>query len=133
MSKVHPQTIVPAGLSVLLPTRGRPEKLARMLDSLFALAARPEAVEAVLRIDDDDRDTQVVDFRRWNCQVVIGPRQSMGALNTACLNAMRHDLFVTSNDDLIVRTEGWDQRIRAAAAAYVGEAGTPPIHVRGLE
>lgn len=103
-------------ISILLPTRGRPDSLSRMLDSLFGLADRPDRVEAVVRIDDDDAATLALDLTRWPVRRLVGARLPMALLNTACLDAAAGDILLAANDDIVVRTKGWDTRMRAAAA-----------------
>lgn len=108
----------PPMISVLLPTRGRPASLTRMLTSLFENAARPDRVEAVLRMDDDDEAGIALDFPDWNVRRLVGPRAPMAELNTACLTAARGDILLLANDDVVVRTPGWDDRMRAAIARF---------------
>lgn len=114
----------PALISVLMPTRGRPAAVVRMLSTLFSLAERPDRVEAVLRIDDDDAATLALDFAATpelagaNVRRLVGPRLPMAELNTACLEAAGGDILFAANDDVAVRTQGWDARLRAAVARH---------------
>lgn len=105
-------------VSLLLPTRGRPASLSRMLDSAFELAARPDRVEAVVCIDDDDAATLALDFSAWNVRRLVGPRRPMAELNAACLAAATGDLLFAVNDDVVVRTKAWDEVLRARTAAF---------------
>jgi len=45
-------------VSVILPTRGRPEGLRRCIESVLRTAAHPEAIEFLIRIDLDDVPTR---------------------------------------------------------------------------
>lgn len=108
----------PLLVSVLLPSRGRPDSLLRMLDSLYETAAVPDRVEAVVRIDDDDAPTLALDLSRWPLRRVVGPRLPMALLNTACLDAATGDILIAANDDLVVRSPGWDERLREAATRF---------------
>lgn len=114
----EPRSPQAAPISILLPTRARPDSLTRMLDSAFRLSARPELLEAVVCIDDDDAATLAVDFSAWRVRRLVGPRRPMAELNAACLAAATGDLLFAVNDDVIVRTEGWDDKLRAATAAF---------------
>jgi hypothetical protein len=44
-------------ISLLVPTRGRPQLLQRLFDSLAETTSRLERIEIVLYIDDDDLPT----------------------------------------------------------------------------
>ncbi len=99
-------------LSLIVPTRERPERLRAFLHSLDATAECPERVEVILVIDEDD-----VQSVRHQCQristreVMVPPRQTMGSLNTAGYEAARGRYLMLLNDDVVARTTGWDQRI----------------------
>jgi glycosyltransferase involved in cell wall biosynthesis len=100
--------------SLIVPTRQRPAQLARLLDSLAATAARPEALEVVLVIDADDPASAGVAHGRLALKrVIVPPGLPMGALNTAGYEASAGDWLMLLNDDVIARTPGWDNRFRA--------------------
>ena len=100
-------------ISLLLPTRNRPALAQRFLDSVWEQAADPSRVEVVLCIDEDDTESHAISHPRLALAKVIGPRQSMGSLNSACLAQSKGDVVILSNDDIVVRTRGWDDKIRA--------------------
>jgi hypothetical protein len=100
--------------SLIVPTRQRPAQLGRLLDSLAATAARPAALEVVLVIDTDDpASTRVTHGGLALKRVVVPPGLPMGALNTAGYEASAGDFLMLLNDDVVVRTPGWDDRFRA--------------------
>ncbi len=109
---------VPVRISVLIPTRKRPQLLERMLESLVPTAEHPEALEVVVCIDDDDDETLALDLDRWSVKRIVGPRQSMGKLNAICYARSTGDIVILGNDDIVVRTQGWDERIREAARRF---------------
>lgn len=86
--------------------------LRRMLNSLFSLADSPHILEVIVYIDDDDAETLAFDISPWNVIRIVGPRQTMGKLNAACYAKSRGDIVMLGNDDMVVRTRGWDTRIR---------------------
>lgn len=95
-------------ISLIVPTRGRPAKLARMLDSVAATAYHPERLEIVLVVDEDD-PASLVQHPRLNVKHAVGaPGRRMGALNGAGYAASRGDFVMLLNDDVIARTPGWD-------------------------
>jgi hypothetical protein len=95
--------------SLIVPTRGRPGRLRRFLDSVAGTAYHPERIEVVLVIDADDPVSQMAAHPVLTIRRVVGPSgRTMGALNTAGYAASAGDYIMLLNDDVIVRTPGWD-------------------------
>src|SRR5262249_38893742 len=108
--------------SLIVPTRGRPEQLRRFLASVAATARAPDALEVVLVLDDDDSaSTCVTDEAIPLRHVVVRPGQTMGALNAAGYGASTGRYVMLLNDDVVVRTPGWDAKIRACFRAFPDE------------
>jgi hypothetical protein len=105
-------------LSLLVPSRGRPHQLRRFLDSAYATADRPDSVETVVFLDGDDAVNYGGIAAPGPVRRITGRADSMGARNTRCLEAARGEILVLANDDVVVRTPGWDRLIRAAAARF---------------
>lgn len=95
-------------LSLIVPTRGRPAKLARLLDSIAATAHHPGRLEVVLVLDSDDPASAARHPRLDVRHAVGAPGRTMGALNSAGYAAARGDYVMLLNDDVICRTPGWD-------------------------
>jgi hypothetical protein len=95
-----------------MPTRGRPERARRFLQSVRETASVCERVEIILYVDLDDPESHGIADAALDVQTIIGPRQSMGANNSACFERARGDIIVLVNDDVVIRTQGWDERIR---------------------
>jgi glycosyltransferase involved in cell wall biosynthesis len=96
-------------LSLIVPTRGRPEALARFLRSLANTARSPERLEVILVVDTDD---ECPDIAGWpfSVRVVAGPPgRTMGQLNRDGFTASRGAFVMLLNDDVIARTRGWDR------------------------
>jgi glycosyltransferase involved in cell wall biosynthesis len=99
-------------LSLLVPTRGRPAQLARLLDSLADTTSAPDSLEIVLVLDDDD-PASAMTHRRLNVVHTVGPPgRTMGRLNQAGYLASAGDFVMLLNDDVVARTPGWDGRVR---------------------
>lgn len=104
-------------ISILLPTRGRPAFLTRFVDSAIDLAERPDELEFVIVMDDDDRS-----YDDW-----IAPRQALVVrserktlalyYNDAC-DLAQGPIYLLGSDDLVVRTQGWDTKVHDAFARY---------------
>jgi len=105
-------------ISLLLPTRGRPALVERLLASLAGTTARPDRVEVVLCVDDDDPGSLGLGEGTPNLVRIVGPRRTMGALNTACLLHSGGEIIVLGNDDMVVRTHGWDDKLTQMHARF---------------
>jgi hypothetical protein len=105
-------------ISLLLPTRGRPNLVTRLLRSVVAESTHPELIEVVVCVDDDDIESHGIGFPALALKLLIVPRQSMGMYNSTCLAASSGDITIAINDDMVVRTRGWDDRVRSMDARY---------------
>ncbi len=116
-------------ISLIVPTRGRPERLRQLLGSLADTTLQPEAMEVILVIDADDGASQEVapslpPFQRGGRgglrlrRIVVPPGQTMGSLNMAGYEASQGRYLMLLNDDVVVRTSGWDEQVRLCFAAY---------------
>ncbi len=105
-------------ISLLLPTRGRPQLVERFLQSVIAQSAHPELIEVILCVDDDDSASHSIRSSQVALKTVIVPRQTMGAYNAACLENATGDITIAVNDDIIIRTRGWDEKVRALDERY---------------
>jgi glycosyltransferase involved in cell wall biosynthesis len=98
--------------SFIIPTRGNPEPLLRLCESIRAYTHRPGELEIVLVVDDDDPATCRFEFPALNIRKVVGPpHRSMSALNTAGYNASTGRYVALLNDDVILRTPSWDDQV----------------------
>jgi len=118
-------------ISVIVPTRKRVARLTTFLDSLRDTMERPDRVEIILVVDDDDTD--MVGYRHPDvaCTIVTVPAgRTMGVLNNAGYAASRGDIVMLLNDDVIARTKGWDRQLREQFAAIPD--GVALLHVNDL-
>lgn len=99
-------------ISLLLPTRKRPELARRFLHSVQSTAKYPDDVEIIIYADDDDAGSHDLDCAGLRITRIIGPRRTMGSYNTACLERARGDIIALVNDDVVIRTPGWDEALR---------------------
>ncbi len=102
----------PPMISLLLPTRGRPELVNRFFRSVLATTALLDRVEVVLYVDDDDTGSHSLDCSDFSVTRIIGPKLSMGGYNSACLAKAQGEIIVLVNDDIVIRSKGWDERVR---------------------
>jgi hypothetical protein len=99
-------------ISILCPTRGRPENVNRLMASLEATsAAMPEVV---FYIDDDDAVPGILP----GCKIIRGPRIKMSQMWNKCAEAASGEILMIGADDIVFRTKGWDDDVRRAFAAF---------------
>ncbi len=98
-------------ISLLLPSRGRPKLAQRLIGSIAAHSSELMRVEIVIYVDDDDLGSHHISSDTVAVKRIIGPRINMGACTSTCLAAARGDIIVLANDDMVIRTPGWDTKI----------------------
>ena len=104
-------------ISLLLPTRQRPDNLARLVESINATKAS-ELIELVTYIDEDDDSYDDLELDiTW--YTVRGPRNINGIVNLSamwnqCYEVACGDIIMHCGDDIIFRTEAWDVEVYAA-------------------
>lgn len=100
-------------ISVLVPSRGRPEMFKRMYDTLVDTATFPRAIEVVAYLDDDDpeRDDYPVETET-KIVYVNGERILLSEAWNAAYQWASGEILMHCGDDLTFNTPGWDQRVR---------------------
>jgi len=108
-------------VSVLLPTRGRPELMLKSVASLLTTASNPDQIQILLKIDNDDKETYQEAYSSLqdltsHFKILYSPRGlGYGDLHThvndLCAIAEGEYLFLW-NDDATITTHGWDDIIR---------------------
>ena len=101
--------------SLLLPTRGRPAMVGRLLRSIRATAAHPERIEVVLCVDSDDPTRHEISAEGLTVRrIEVPPGEPMGAMMQRCAEASRGRLLMLLNDDVVFETPRWDEEVEAA-------------------
>lgn len=105
-------------VSILFPTRGRPEGLCKAVDSLWSLCRDKSLMEIIYWADDDDQPTvdllrrlhSVPDLHIWGfvCPRGRGYHDMHHWVNEMAQKA-RGDWLIIWNDDAVMRTQDWDQ------------------------
>ncbi len=103
-------------LSILIPSK-RPMALDGMLRSLQDTAMSFDSIELVVLVD------SAVDQRRsFKNNIVIGRQPSspvsMSELNFTCYEASSAPWVMFCNDDTVMETAAWDEKLRDALAPY---------------
>jgi len=109
-------------ISVLCPSRGRPESLRASAGSLLELAADMSSVEILVGMDPDDELTvnsglwatpawpENAIVRPWAAPERFGYAQLHRYYN-ALADQARGDWLLLWNDDAVMKTQGWDEVI----------------------
>jgi len=108
--------------SLIVPSRNRPEQLRRFLESLASTVSHIDAVEVIIVVDEDDPATRAAGHPRLLVrQVVVAPGLTMGALNMAGYEASTGRYLMLLNDDVVARTQGWDERVLQVFSSHPDE------------
>lgn len=106
-------------LSLLLPTRQRRSNLLRLAESIVDTATDPDSIELVVYVDNDDPSYNdlllPMDWTRME-----GPRvHDDGLVNLSakwnqCFASSYGDIIMHCGDDIVMRTQGWDDTVYEA-------------------
>lgn len=99
-------------ISLILPTRGRPALVKRLFENLLEMSSRIDLVEVILYIDEDDCSSRFLESQHIHVTRIVAPPLSMGGYNMACFEQARGEIIILFNDDIMIRTHGWDERVR---------------------
>jgi hypothetical protein len=112
----------PGMISLLVPSRGRPNRCQAMWRSALEHAADPLRVELLLYLDDDDPTRTA--YRAWiragdhsRILALDGPRILLTQTWNILLEHATGEILWHGNDDVDFHTDGWDQAVRHAFEA----------------
>jgi hypothetical protein len=98
-------------ISILLPTRHRPDGLRRVIDTALHTSVISHNLEFVAYVDNDDtsydKDFPELVIRR-------GPRIVLSNMWNKCAELAKGDIFMQGNDDILFKTHGWDIKVEFA-------------------
>lgn len=97
-------------VSLLCPTRGRPENMRRFVESAQETADHP--VEVVFYVDDDDPASAEVAIE-LGADFKVGPRIVLSEMWNRCFKLAEGDVLGHMGDDIIFRTPHWDTMVCA--------------------
>ncbi len=118
----------PALISVLVPTRDRPDGLKRVYRTALATATYPRQLEFVVYLDNDDpRYGTYVEYNDvWSegqGRLIIGERQLLSECWNECYRHSTGEILMHAGDDIVFTTPGWDVQVRDAFAAIPDRIG----------
>ena len=113
-------------ISVLIPSRNRPQGLKELCESLFTNASDPNQIEVIVYLDLDDSCTKeyIEYFLELNTRYtnpiksIIGPKLVLSDYNNKLLQLASSDIFMNLGDDMRCRTQNWDIGIIDAINKY---------------
>lgn len=106
-------------ISILCPTRGRPENVNRLIES--AAATAHGAVEIIFYVDVDDETMQgdwapAVD-PKIDVKVLSGPRITLSECWNRAAEQAQYPIMMHCGDDIIFRSDAWDVLVYEAFQA----------------
>jgi glycosyltransferase involved in cell wall biosynthesis len=109
-------------ISLLCPTRGRPDWMERFAMSLIDTAFDVENIEIIFFVDDDDENSlEMADYidNYVETHTVIRPPKTVNLTDmyNKCWEAATGEIFAPINDDFMFESHGWDRYIREAFEA----------------
>jgi glycosyl transferase/beta-hydroxylase protein BlmF len=109
----------PALISLLVPSRGRPDMLKRMVQTAMSTAAHQRHIEIIAYLDDDDPKKDAYHLRLFvePVELLTGPRKLLSDCWNECARHAKGEILMHAGDDLRFETPGWDQQVRDAFAA----------------
>lgn len=106
-------------ISILLPSRGRPDNIKRLYQSILATARFPSEIEMIIRLDEDDpTKDELLDNPPPIATVFTGPRITLSKYWNECYDRAKGDILMHCGDDIIFRTEDWDTKVKETFDGY---------------
>lgn len=107
-------------IHIVLPTRGAPQKVRRLIESLERTTERPDLLRVWLSYDEEDRQPRFRSPYELPFEVTCVENASEGlarAMRAAIEEALKtiassDDLVLLAGDDFTMETESWDELVR---------------------
>ena len=103
-------------ISLLCPTRGRPQMAARLLATARRLAKHPAAVEVLFYVANDDPELR--GYHVLDPLVTYGPDQPTSRSWNTLAEKSTGDLLFLMADDVRIETQDWDVRVLDGLRKY---------------
>lgn len=97
--------------SLILPTRDRPKLAYRLLKSIAETTSNIDKIEVILYLDEDDADSQQINYPGVPLLKIVGNDKNMGAIINKCYDESQGKFMMLLNDDMVFRTKNWDETI----------------------
>lgn len=108
-------------ISILCPTRKRPQNLVRLVDSIVATVSDINNVELLVYIDEDDEDSvpalQTV-AEKINTNAVQGNKLIGSQMYNELGKMATGDIIMFAADDMVFKTPNWDRIVESEFDKY---------------
>lgn len=109
------QALFMVEISILLPTRGRPFLVQRLLKSITHTTSDLVNIEVILYIDEDDVVSHEITHPSITLvKIIMPPGNSMGNITRECYKASSGRYIMLMNDDVVFHTQNWDIAVISA-------------------
>lgn len=106
-------------ISLLLPTRKRPDNIVRLHTSVQETADNPSEIELIIAVDDDDTSyDELMENGLANTTFFKVPRTVLSKYWNMCYERAKGDILQHCGDDLVFRTNGWDTVVKNTFDEY---------------
>lgn len=110
-------------ISILVPTRDRPQNVLRLIHSIFDTAILKDEIEVLFYVDEDD-DTFPLKFENSDQVYVIkGKRIWISLAWNLLYIKSRGEILMYAGDDVIFETPGWDEKVKRAFESFPDSIG----------
>jgi len=112
-------------ISILTPTRQRPDNARSFAESVLATARDPDNIELLFYVDQDD--PKLREYSNWHLvcpkqvHIYIGIPQSISKSWNVIADRATGDIFIMGNDDVIYHTPSWDFILKNRLIKYADE------------
>lgn len=98
-------------ISILCPTRERPDGVKRLIESVCSTSNHPERIEILFYVDEDDLSFPLLGEYPCKIRYFQGPRVWISnAQNFLYMNSSGC-ILMTAADDMVFRSPGWDTQV----------------------
>ena len=102
-------------ISILCPTRKRPENMYRLTKSIYDTSANPEDIEIIFYIDQGDLESIFMFNELVNIyntvKYVSGERIVLSQMWNECWKMAEGEIYFHCGDDIVMKTQGWDTHV----------------------
>lgn len=104
-------------ISLLCPTRNRPDNIERLWKSALETAKDPYGIELVLYIDNDDKSYEGLQLQ-GRVTRVYGPRVVLSECWNRAYDYSIGEILFHCGDDIVFHTSGWDETVKQRFDEY---------------
>ena len=103
-------------ISILCPTRNRPDEIIRLVNSILVTADNPDEIELALYIDEDDASYDHLLQQDLGVKIVHtqGPKIVISDMWNKCCDIAQGPIYHHGSDDFVYRSLGWDTTVKEA-------------------